>query len=505
MKFNQKVQKKGKILNHEGAEAFTLNPQLELYSATVTSSLNPSFYETGQERLERIRALIEQNDPLFVAKLAVYTREKMYLRSMPLVLAVELAKVHSGDNLISRLVARIVQRADEITELLAYYQKANDRQAVKKLGKLSKQLQKGLAQAFNRFDEYQFAKYNRPAEVKLKDALFLVHPKPKDEAQQMLFDKIVEDRLEVPYTWEVELSVLGQQSFKNEAAKQVAVRAKWTELIESGKLGYMALLRNLRNILQSGVGTQCMQSVAERLADKRQVTRAKQLPFRFLSAYREIKSIGSPHTTMILNALEKAIQASVENLQGFDEDTRVLIACDTSGSMCQPISPRSSVQLYDIGLVLGMVLQSKVKLVNTGIFGDRWKIINLPQTHILANADALRSRMGEVGYSTNGYLVIQDLIKRKQIVDKVMIFTDMQLWNSHYNDDTIAKEWAKYRQIAPKARLYLFDLAGYGQAPLRVEQQGVSLIAGWSDKVFEVLQAIERGESALAEIQQVSL
>jgi len=93
-----------------------------------------------------------------VAQLAVYAREQMHLRTVPLVLAVELAKLHNGDNLVSWLVARVVQRADEITELLAYYQLANERKGTKKLGLLSKQMQKGLALAFNRFDEYQFAK-----------------------------------------------------------------------------------------------------------------------------------------------------------------------------------------------------------------------------------------------------------------------------------------------------------------------------------------------------------
>jgi 60 kDa SS-A/Ro ribonucleoprotein len=399
----------------------------------------------------------------------------------------------------------VIQRADEITEILAFYQAANSRNGIKKLNKLSKQVQKGLATAFNKFDEYQFAKYNRQTEIKLQDALFLVHPKAKSNEQQTLFDKIINDTLEVPYTWEVELSVLGQTKFESEAEKKMAFKAKWEELIASGKLGYMALLRNLRNILQADVSKDFIQKVAERLADERQVAQSKQLPFRFLSAYRELKSVESTHTTLVLNALEKAILASVVNLKGFDENTKVLIACDTSGSMATPVSKKSTVQMYDIGLVLGMLLQSKAQSVMSGIFGDTWKIINLPQNGVLANADALRSRMGEVGYATNGYLVIEDLIKRKAIMDKVMIFTDMQLWNSGYNGKTIAKEWTTYKTIVPNARLYLFDLAGYGQAPLDVKSQDVCLIAGWSDKVFEVLESIENGADALSQVDNLAI
>ena len=506
MKFNVKAKGSNQITNYEGAPAYKLSAALELYSAVVTTSLSKTFYEgDGLKRIERLRSLIKQNDPLFVAQLAVYAREKMYLRAVPLVLTVELAKVHNGDDLISRLVSRVIKRADEITELLAYYQMANQRKDMKKLNRLSKQLQRGLALAFNKFDEYQFAKYNRATEVKLRDALFLVHPKAKDEAQQGLFNKIVNDGLEVPYTWETQLSALGQQKFASDAEKASAFRAKWQELIDSERLGYMALMRNLRNMLEAGISTEHLNRVAERLSDPAQVARSKQLPFRFLAAYRELKNVKSPRVSKLLNALEAAILASVQNLKGFDENTDVLVACDTSGSMWQPISPKSSVQLYDVGLVLGMLLQSHCQSVMTGIFGDTWKIINLPQQQVLANADALRSRQGEVGYATNGYLVIKDLIQRKQKVDKVMIFTDCQLWNSHYSGESISKYWAQYKKIAPDAKLYLFDLAGYGQSPLEVKSNDVALIAGWSDKVFEILEALENGESALSQIRNINL
>lgn len=504
MRFNT-ISKTNKIKNYEGADAYLLSPELALYTLAVTSPLQDKFYEKANKQIQRLRTLIAKNDPEFVAKLAVYTREKMYLRSITLVMTVELAKIHNGDDLLCRLASRVIQRADEITELLAYYQRANERTSIKKLNKLSKQLQRGLALAFNKFDEYQFAKYNRQTEVKLKDALFLVHPKAKNANQQQIFDKIVKDSLEIPYTWEVELSALGQQAFASELERKKAFKTKWQELIQSGKLGYMALLRNLRNMIQAEVDVMSMKEVEQRLHDPLQVARSKQLPFRFLSAYRELQNVKSVYTKLINNALEEAIMASTANLKGFDEHTKVLIACDTSGSMCTPVSPRSTVQMYDIGLLLGMLLQSRCKAVMTGIFGDTWKLINLPSDHVLSNVDYLRKRMGEVGYATNAYLVIQDLIKRRAKMDKVMIFTDMQLWSNRRGNHSIAKEWKKYRQITPNAKLYLFDLAGYGQVPLDIKADGVYLIAGWSDKVFDILDAVEKGQSTLSKIHEVKI
>jgi 60 kDa SS-A/Ro ribonucleoprotein len=506
MKFNLRRSKiSTKIVNYEGAPAFVLTAPLELYTAVTTASLNDQYYADTNDRIARLRALIAKNDPSFVAKLSLYAREQMHLRSVPLVLAVELARQYNGNSLVGKLTAKLIQRADEITELLAYYEQANERKAAKKLNRLSKQLQKGLGEAFNRFDEYQFAKYDRETAVTLKDALFLVHPKAKDEAQQDLFDKIAKDQLKVPYTWETELSFLGQQKFETVKLKQAAVKGKWEELILSNKMGYMATLRNLRNILEADVSNEAWNKVCEYLGNAKAVTSSRQLPFRFLSAYRELKNLQKGRVSQVLEALEKAVSMSAANIAGFDEETRVVVAADVSGSMQKTISAKSKVQFYDIGLMLAMLLQSRSKNVISGIFGNTWKVINVPRTNILANVEEFHRREGEVGYSTNGYLVVKDLLDRNQIVDKIMIFTDMQLWNSNDTGESIAGLWKKYKSKAPQAKLYLFDLAGYGQSPLNLLQDDVYLIAGWSDKVFNVLYALEQGSDAVELINQIAL
>ena len=519
-KFNTIVKETNEIKNHEGAAAYAMTPELELYTAAVTASLSNMFYEKADERVERIAKLVGRVSPEFVARLAVYTRTEMNLRSVPLLLLVELAKIHNGDDLVARAVEKTVLRADEIMELLMCYQWRNpSSDPRKKLGKLSRQIQNGLQRAFNRFDEYQFAKYDRDnLEVKLRDALFLVHPKAKDERQQALFDKIADRNLETPYTWETELSALGQKQFASDEERQEAFREKWEELIDSGKLGYMAMMRNLRNMLQSDVSMLHINDVASRLADAEQVAKSKQLPFRFLSAYREIMNVDSVYTSKILSALETAVKASVENLEGFDADTNVLLAADVSGSMQHSVSPRSSVQNYDIGILLSMLLQSKCQSVISGIFGDTWKVINLPQDNILANTCEMHRREGEVGYSTNGYKVVDYLVKKKIRMDKVMIFTDCQMWDSDrgylgtYEEEIygtrgkhIKDSWHRYKAMFPEAKLYLFDLAGYGQPPMHMAERDVYLIAGWSDRVFDILTAVDNGEDALSVINKIEI
>lgn len=489
-------------VNHEGAKAYKMSSELELYAFVCTSTLSPTFYEPRvAHQMARLRELIGKCSPLFVAKLAVYAREKMYLRTIPLVLVVELAKRHKGTSLISKTVERIIQRADELTEILALYQAANDRSGVKTLNKLSNQIKKGVAAAFNKFDEYQFAKYNRDGIVSLKDALFLTHPSPKTPKQQEVFNKIVNGTLETPKTWEVLVSAAG-----NDAS---AKKAAWSELIQDKKLGYMATLRNLRNIINS-VDLEDIEAVASYLSNPVAVENSKQLPFRFLSAFKEVTAMTSPSPAIrrVLSSLETAARLSVKNLPMMHNEN-VLIASDVSGSMRQPISARSSVLLYDIGLLMSMCAAHAASYSTIGIFGDIWKQINLPSGYILSGALSMDAFTNSVGYSTHGYKVLEWALKNRNVsYDTFMFFTDGQMYGNHYNAkvSSIHNLWIKYKkEVNPKAKLYLFNLANYGTSALEVERNGVHLISGWSDKIFDVLAALREGGTAVAEINRISI
>ena len=547
--------------NYEGDLAFKLTPELEFYSKVCTTSLVRTFYVPDtNDQLNSLKSLVRKLDPEFVAKVAVYAREKMYLRTIPMVLTVELAKVHSKlkqdkkisnrDDLIRRLAGRVIQRADEITEMLAYYAKANktnweeypESGLTKKLGKLSKQLQYGIADAFEKFDEYQFAKYNRTdKEFTLSDAMFVVHPPRTSQERRELYQKIIDNALETPYTWETVISEAGQTGRPMKEA--------WEELIDSKRVGYMATLRNIRNMLKHGVSTEHIQKVCNYIRNPVAVKRSRQLPFRYLSAYRVL--VGRParrygwgrtsydysesptvvfnneHVRMIAEALEDAVLASVENIPVYAHE-RVLLATDVSSSMQKPLkiigesekqrqkrvkSPEgSAIEQYDIGAVLAMMLASKCEKATVGMFGDEWKPIDFPTRNILANANEIHKREGEVGYSTNGYKVLDWAIRNSDRVkfDRIFIFTDCQLWDStgrHLGRGRYNRLWKEYKQIHPEAKMGIFNLdpAGGDSVPVDVAAGDAYLISGWSDKIFEVLKSLEEGHEALKAIKEIEL
>src|SRR5690606_18648601 len=129
---------------------------------------------------------------------------------------------------------------------------------------------------------------------------------------------------------------------------------------------------------------------------------------------------------------------------------------------------------------------------------------NMPRRNVLANVQEYYRREGEVGYATNGYLVINNLIKRKEVVDKVMLFTDVQMYDTN-GLNSFENSWRMYKQLAPNAKLYIFDLAGYGKMPLDIKRNDVYLIAGWSDKIFDVLNAVDDTAIAMEKISQIKL
>jgi 60 kDa SS-A/Ro ribonucleoprotein len=182
----------------------------------------------------RIQELVPKVEASKVAALAVEAREKRKLRHASLLLVREMARHQSHRTLVAQTLAQVIQRADELSEFLAVYW-MNGRVP------LSAQVKKGLAAVFGKFDEYGLAKYDRGGPIRLRDVLFLSHAKPADEAQAVLWKRLIDGKLSTPDTWEVALSSGADK------------RSAWERLISARKLGALALLRNLRNMKEARV------------------------------------------------------------------------------------------------------------------------------------------------------------------------------------------------------------------------------------------------------------
>jgi len=486
------------VSNYEQGLSFSVDPLTELYLRAATCLVGePKFYESADfadQELIRVTHKVLKTHPEFVLQLAVYCREHMHLRSVPLVLCAEYANMAPGIVPGARkYISRVIQRADELSEIIAYQLERNKISPRKT--KLPMAIKAGVAGAFPKFDTYTLGKYNRDSVVKLRDVLFMTHPKPKNNQQKADWDALAAGTLESPITWETQRS---------------GGLMTWQEVIHNifnkdGKVNnYMAQLRNLRNVLQSEeVTNEDISLMCKMLSDPGAVRKSKQLPFRFLSAYRIVQELNHPMLNSVLDALEDAASVSVENIPEMPGTT--LIACDVSGSMTwTPISKNSSVFPYDIGIMLGSMAQQFSDNSITGIFGTDWKqILMSRRSGILSNVSEMHKHDNDVGWDTNGYRVIEYLLENDIEVDRIMLFTDCQMWDSH-DDCNFAPTFMKYQRMHPGVKLYLFDLNGYGNIVIPQDTKNICLVAGWSDRIFDFIQMFESsGTSAIDKIKVI--
>lgn len=546
-----------KVLNYENGEAYKLSNEYELYNFAATSLLQPLFYEKNVEtQKEKIRYLVREiaitkSGAEFVAKLAVYSRNVMYMRTIPLILIVELARTFGKKDdasCVSWAINNIINRPDEICKLLEYYNIANPNTLNRTVVRLSKQIAKGLKKAFNKFDEYQFAKWNKNYAVKLVDAINMIRPKPIDNKQNLIFNAIVKNTLKTPYTWEVEIGAAAKEAsrefMKNcaewSSAKELktqlynvknkledgnlaslkeaadkrdefvkrAISAKWEELIASEKIGYQALLMNLRNLCKY-VSLNSLEKVCSYLSSKRAVINSKMFPFRFYAAWKEIETYFKLNKSdaeciekkaLLRKTLNTALIHSVYNIPFFDGQN-ILIASDISASMISPISKRSKIRQFDIGLLLGALVKNANKQSTMGVFGGLWKERNYEMNDIFDVIDYEVTHEGEVGYATKGYKVIKWALDNNKQFDKIFFFTDMIM----YGRDSINELWTEYKKKYPIAKLYMFNLAAYGTIPIDMKDNDVYLISGWNNEIFNVLKALEDGQDALARISSIQI
>jgi len=484
------------VKNYMGEKAYTRTPKLELINAVLTSFIDNTYYEKAEKRLVRIGELVEQvakKDPAFVAKLAVFARDEFNMRSSSHVLIGELSRVHRGDNLVGKALQRIAIRPDDLMETLAYVDKP-----------IPSQIKRGAARALSAYDEYQLAKYRGEGKKwSLVDVVNLVRPKHTEALA-----KLINGELRNTETWEAMIS----------AAKgdREATIAAWKQLLTTNKLPYMALLRNLRNIASLN-DSELVTLASEQIADPNRVRKSRQFPFRFLSAYEALEGAKTSTSSikfekdlsgvpMLLEAVEKAINVSIENLPLLEGTTAIL--ADNSGSMRgdsrgSALSANSNRKTSDIANLFATLYWMRADNTYVGLFGDRLLSPKMDRSKgVFENYKAVEHEAANVGPGTEQgiYDFFRKALADKTKVDRVFIFSDMQIgrntWYGHEpgTRQTFNQLFKEYKAFNPDIKVYSVDLRGYGTT---VFSDGIYEFAGFSDKLFSIVELAEQDKDAL--------
>lgn len=423
---------------HEGAPAVPpKNAAGELRRAVSSCLLwEDQFYESGVAIADRIADLITRAKPEEVAALAIEARSQMNLRHAPLWLIAGLARAGQIAALAPASYPMVVKRADEMGELLAMLWKDGKRP-------IPAAMKKGLAEAFRQFDAYQLAKYDRASAVRLRDVLRLVHPKPRDDEQAAMWKALLDGTLPSPDTWEVALS--------GGADKAEA----FTRLIAEGKLGYLALLRNLRKMAEVGVDADLVKAAIIARKGARFV-----LPFRYIAAARAASQFEP--------ALDEALCAAVEGMPVLPGKTAVLV--DVSGSMDTRLSSKSDLTRMDAACALASVIHGDLR-----VFSFSNDLVEVPPRRGMAGVDAVRRSQPHGGTRLGAAL---EQVNRRFAYDRVIVVTDEQ---SH---DRVGGP-------RPGARGYMINVAAYKNG---VGYGDWTRIDGFSENVLRFIHESEASE-----------
>ena len=382
------VHKRHDKVTHEGGAAFGhLTPLGQLRRSVLSCLLwEKEFYEDGIKIADRISETAKEVDPANLSALALEARSEFNLRHVPLLLLCALAEKRAAlPHLVTEAVAATVQRADELTELLAVYWR-NGRKPV------PAGFKKGLAKALHKFDAYQLAKYNRDGAIKLRDVLFITHAKPKDDAQAAVWKKLVDGTLEAPDTWEVSLSA------------GLNKKETFERLLNEGNLGYLALLRNLRNMVQAGVEDRLITNAI--LARRNGAQRV--LPFRYIAAARAVPQLEP--------VLDTALHAAIEELPVLHGKTFILV--DVSGSMEHKLSGKSDLTRMDAAAALASIITGDVR-----VFTFSNGLVEVPPRRGMAGVDAVQRSQPHSGTYLRAAL---EAINRTHKYDRMIVVTDEQ-------------------------------------------------------------------------------
>lgn len=442
---------------HEGTPAARLTPIKELRRSVLSALLwEDTFYEKGSAVAERIATLVTKAKPSDVAALAIEARDRMYLRHVPLFLVRQLAAIKGNGRLVAETLAHVIQRPDEMGEYLAMYWNGQTT-STPRPAPLSAGSKRGLARAFRKFKSETLAKYDRDTGVKLRDVLRLVHAKPADASQAETWKHVIKRDLESPDTWEVALSAGANK------------RETFERLLREQKLGGLAFLRNLRNMIEAGVNESLIRARCDGSFEK-------VLPFRFIAAAK--------HAVRYEADIERAMLACLDGLPKLAGRTALII--DTSPSMwMEKVSAKSEMDRFDAAAALAILARGLCDSVRVWAFNER--AYEVPSRHGFALRDALADTKGQ---ASCGGLAVE--AANREGYDRIIVITDGQ-W--HYPDFRTNPyhigNAVDVCQPPLTAKAYMINVStektGIGYGPW------VS-IDGWSERIFDFVREAEQTE-----------
>lgn len=470
--------------SYEGAELYEKSFEEEWVNFIFSSLMQDGFYESADEQMERYtdltKRMIEKYGPVFAAKAACFSRNELGLRSISEYTAAILNDYKFDTK--REFYKSYFRRPDGVAEVFA---------AIQSLGsKRSHALVRGAGDYLSSLGEYQISKYKMSGkEFNLFDLINITH------AHSAAIDAYKNDTLGAADTWENRISNAGSKEKRDE---------NWRDMVESRKLGYLALIRNLNNIIEAAPSVDWIEKhVCPQLINKTSIEKSLVFPYQIYTAYKFLKQ--PPMCVMF--ALDKAFRLSVANMPKLEGATAIVL--DVSGSMEAHISEKSPVSIKEAGAVYAAAILYANPDSHFVKFGNDAKSMSVSfKSNMFDLIDAMQDN-DRCGYGTDVIPAIKELEKTGMDFKRVFLISDMQVmstyrdwwdWDGRNPVDVINTYLAHHSET----HIYSFDLGNYHTQVASPNSGRITLMTSLSERVFDMIRLREQGTSLIDIINDYS-
>jgi 60 kDa SS-A/Ro ribonucleoprotein len=486
-------------VNEERAPAYALSPKHQLAQYAATGCLNSTFYASAGEQLKTVLDLCADLDAEFIAKTAVFCRERGYMKDMPALLCAVLSV--KDRELLNAIFPRVIDNATMLRNFVQIMRSGVVGR--KSLGSAPKRLVREWLDARS---SAALFKANVGQDPSLADILKMVHPRPKDKTREALFgyftgrDYAFESLPEVVRNFE---------AFRNGESLEVPDvpfqmltslplgRAEWTAIAR--RAPWQMTRMNLNTFARHGVfgDPELIEIVANRLRDPQAIAKARVFPYQLLVAY-SAATANADIPSEVCEALQDAMEIATENVPAIDG--QVYVCPDVSGSMLTPVTGHrkgatTTVRCIDVAALVSAAVLRKNPKTRVLPFACRVVKITLsPRDSVMTNAERLAA-IG--GGGTNCSAPLARLNRKKAKGDLVIFVSDNESWvdadRGLRSWGTITmREWSEYKQRNPNARLVCIDVQPY-RTVQAVERDDILNVGGFSDQVFDLISEFAGG------------
>lgn len=471
MKFNNTVKYVPNVRSFEGGMIYEKNLEEDWANFLFSCMLSNQFYESSDEQMKRYLELTEKMGAKygseFVAKAAMFARNEIGIRSIAQLTAARLNSCQFNGK--RRFYKNFCNRPDDVAEVFAALDMFSQ--------KRSHAMVRGFGDYLSALKPYQIDKYQmKGKQYNLFDCINICH------ANSAAINQYKTGTLEKAGTWEQKISAAGNDKENKSQA--------WRDLVLSGSLGYLAAIRNIRNIVsECGDDSQVMTALCSFLGNEKAILKSKVMPYQIYSAY---KALGVHTRFDIMSALEKAFGVATKNMKPLEGTSAILL--DVSGSMDSHVTDNSKITLKECGAVYAIAILLANPYTKIVKFGNHAKTFTYNnRLNIFANIDALVANDG-CGFGTD---IAPAFFRLNQHYDRIFIISDMQIMDPNARRwYSLGKEIETYNDYVKKygrCKCYSFDLANYRGQAANSNNPDVKLFTTLSSKVFDFIDLYERG------------